>query len=59
MHRESLIEGYYMMTTSNPETPGMEIHLANGTADISIALSTMDENQALIVQMLHATTATW
>ena len=60
MNRESLVEGYYMMTTGNPETRGMEIDLVNGTADVSIALllSTMDENQAMIAQMLHATTAT-
>ena len=60
MSRESLIEGDYMMAATNsPAIPGMETHLIDGKADISITLSTMGEAKGKVAQMLHATTATW
>ena len=60
MNREHIIEGQYILDASNNSaTPGMEFQLNDGTADISIALSAVAEDKARVVQMLHATTATW
>ena len=57
LNRESLIEGDYILATKSTDAPGMEVHLINGTADISITESTVGEDKAIVVQMLHATTA--
>ena len=58
-NRESVIEGDYILSNTNSTAPGMEILLTNGTADISITESTVGEDKAKVVQMLHATTADW
>ena len=57
---ESSIEGAYMLDTSPP--PGLERmqdQLHQGQADISIALSVLEEEKSGPVRFVHPVDATW